>query len=35
MVNWFREMTEVRVRYRLVAEAAWSMEGSPAAQPAV
>jgi ABC-type multidrug transport system fused ATPase/permease subunit len=35
LVNWFREMTEVRVRYRLVAETAWSLLGIPAAQPAV
>jgi ABC-type multidrug transport system fused ATPase/permease subunit len=35
LVNWFREMTEVRVRYRLVADAAWSLLSTPAGQPAV
>ena len=35
LVNWYREMTEVRVRYQLVADAVLSRPGIPAAQPAV
>ena len=34
LVNWFREMTEVRVRYRLVADATGTLAAAPAQEPA-